>query len=704
MRMARLAAIAKHKPFGFKSLRDGVLVKIKQRLLAVTLVACACPPAAYADGTPENVLVYQATYFADARPNTAYDMIQRLPAFTFDDGNSERGFAGTAGNVLIDGQRPTSKSDDLQSVLTRIPASNVERIEIIRGGAQGIDMQGQTVIANVIRKKADSTQIVAKVADNYWLSDHHSIPSLSLQYTQHSGDNTYEASLSRFASYDDSVGKGKYSTRDLTTGAFQQVGAHSAGRGAGTSFTGAATVPLFNGQFKANLLLQDSPFFSTLNYYFPTGTQLIGDHTTSHTGELGLHWDGNVGSSQLETLVLQRLERDTDHNSLENPTLTQDFKSRNNTGETIVRATLRHPVGSTLTLEGGLEGAYNFLDGISSFVENGAPVALPSANARVNEKRGEVFGQGTWKFDPEWLLEAGARFEYSKITETGANAQSRSFFYPKPRAVLTWSPDKDTQFRLRYERIVGQLDFGNFVATSGLGGNGLQGGNPDLKPDRHTQYEFSWERHFWDKGALVISVMHDQIKDVVDNVPVTSSAGTFDAPGNIGTGKLDQLDVELTLPLDWLGLENGLLKSTNIFRRTRVKDPVTGKERFISPGLSGNQSVRPQDIEFTLTQDIPSLKSTWEIDYFNGWDEHYYHLTEVRHRRIPPALISAAWIYNPTPDWSLRFELDNMGRFVYKNTFYEYSGPRDIAPLTEIDARQIRSQPRLYIEIRKTFG
>ncbi|HEX7726063.1 MAG TPA: Plug domain-containing protein, partial [Rhizomicrobium sp.] len=111
-------------------------MKIKQRLLAVTLVACACPPAAYADGTPENVLVYQATYFADARPNTAYDMIQRLPAFTFDDGNSERGFAGTAGNVLIDGQRPTSKSDDLQSVLTRIPASNVERIEIIRGGAQ----------------------------------------------------------------------------------------------------------------------------------------------------------------------------------------------------------------------------------------------------------------------------------------------------------------------------------------------------------------------------------------------------------------------------------------------------------------------------------------------------------------------------------------------------------------------------------------
>ncbi|HEY7977070.1 MAG TPA: TonB-dependent receptor [Rhizomicrobium sp.] len=672
--------------------------------MAATLLACAFVPAAYAEDAQENVLVYQSTYFADARPNTAYDMIQRLPAFTFDDGNTERGFAGTAGNVVIDGQRPTSKSDDLQSVLNRIPASNVDRIEVIRGGTQGIDMQGQTVIANVILKKADSTQIIAQVDDNFWLNDHHSIPDLSVQYTQHSGDSTYEASLKRFGNFDDSVGKGTYSTTDVATGATQTVGAHSSGRGAGTSFTGAATVPLFDGQFKANLLLQDSPFFSTLDYYFPTGTQLIGDHTTSHTGELGLHWDGKVGGTQLETLVLQRLERDTDHNLSDTPALDQDFHSRNDTGETIARATLRYPATKSLMLEGGLEGAYNFLDGISSYAENGVAIPLPSANARVEEKRGEAFAQGTWKFDPDWLLEAGARFEYSKISETGDSDQSRSFFYPKPRAVLTWSFDKQTQFRLRYERVVGQLDFGNFIATSSLGGNGVQGGNPDLKPDQHTQYEFSWERHFWDKGALVVSLMHDQIKDVVDNVPVTSAAGTFDAPGNIGIGKLDQLDVELTLPLDWLGLENGLLKSTNIFRRTRVKDPVTGKERFISPGLSGNQSVRPQDIEFTLTQDIPSLKSTWEIDYFNGWDEHYYHLTEVRHRRIPPALVSVAWIYKPTTEWSLRLELDNLARFEYENTFYNYAGPRDIAPLTEIDERRIKSQPRLYVEIRKTFN
>src|SRR5208283_5229351 len=98
-------------------------------VMALLLVA----GGAYGETAASGVLNYEAAFFADARPNTAYDMISRVPGFSFDDGNTARGFAGTAGNVLIDGQRPTSKTDDLQSILQRIPAPDVERIEVIRG-------------------------------------------------------------------------------------------------------------------------------------------------------------------------------------------------------------------------------------------------------------------------------------------------------------------------------------------------------------------------------------------------------------------------------------------------------------------------------------------------------------------------------------------------------------------------------------------
>lgn len=261
---------------------------------------------------------------------------------------------------------------------------------------------------------------------------------------------------------------------------------------------------------------------------------------------------------------------------------------------------------------------------------------------------------------------------------------------------MTWSPDKDTQICLRYERVLGQLNFNNFIATSSLASTGVMGGNPNLEPDQHSQYEVSFNRQFWSKGAFNVTLMHERISDLEDFVPVTNASGTFDAPGNIGTGKNTQIDVEFTVPLDKLGLENGLLKTTNIWRISSVRDPVSGQPRVIS-------AERPQDIEWTLTQDINSLKSTWGIFYYNCWDERYFYFDQVRHRRTVPPYLTMWWEYKPTTTWSLHLELDNVGRFTYDDKYYDYAGLRLITPLQSTEELSIKSQPRLYVQIRKTF-
>src|SRR5262249_4846121 len=241
--------------------------------MAVVVAAISCAHAE--EKKEDSVLNYDAAFFAEQRPNTPYDLIGRLPGVLFVNGKSARGFAGTAGNVLIDGQRPTSKSDALGSILQRIPASDVVRIEVIRGGAPGIDMQGQTVVANVIRKKDTSTEWVLDLSDNLF-QDGHNVPGASLNFTQHTGNSTFEASATRYNSYDDSVGWGFHKLTDVQTGevlALQR--AHTTGQGSGGAFTGAATVPLWDGTFKANLALQDSPFHSTVNYYGAPGHRFI---------------------------------------------------------------------------------------------------------------------------------------------------------------------------------------------------------------------------------------------------------------------------------------------------------------------------------------------------------------------------------------------------------------------------------------------
>jgi hypothetical protein len=555
---------------------------VLRKAVQIAAILAAGFPGGTLHAEEPTVIAYPESFFAEARPNTAYDMISRLPGFVFNNGNTARGFSGTAGNVLINGQRPTSKSDDLQSILLRIPANDVERIELIRGGAPGIDMQGQTVVANIIRKKADSTAIVADLEDNIFL-DGHSVPNASLQYTHHSGDSTYEASITRYGNYDDSVGKGTHRLTDEQGGTTIVQPAHDNGMGTGGALTGAATVPLFGGEFKANLALQDSPFHSAIFYQPPGVPQAIRDVSGNRNGELGLHWKGLLGGLETEALLLQRLSHLSDVNTLKSPGDDERFTSSSDTGESIARETLRYSPQEGLTFEAGAEAAYNFLDGTSAFVQNDTNILLPTPNPHVAERRSEISAQESWQFAPEWLLEAGARLEFSTITETGEVNLSRSFFYPKPRVVLTWTPDADTQVHARYEKVVGQLDFTNFIASSNLAGTGVTAGNAHLQPDQHTQYEVSYERHFMDKGAAVVTFMHEQIDDVVDLVPVEDAQrNVFDAPGNIGSGTNEKLDLTLTLPLDWLGLKNGVLKSVNSLQWSRVPDPVTGRERIIS--------------------------------------------------------------------------------------------------------------------------
>lgn len=663
--------------------------------MAAALAAALMGSSALAQSEQGGVLQYPAAFFSDARPNTAYDMIGRVPGFTFDDGKSARGFAGTAGNVLIDGQRPTAKTDDLQSILQRIPATDVERIEVIRGGAQGIDMHGQTVVANVVRKKGDSTQIVADISNNFW-PDGHMVPAASIQFTRHEGDSTYEASLEQIANYDDSVGKGFYNITDTLAGTVKHYDIHYKNMGLGWGATGAATIPLFGGQFKANATYRDSPYGSVNTYFAPGDDWSIINNNGSKKGEIGLHWIGTVGGTELETLALQRLGRSTNFQSSTAAGNHEIFAQRNRTAESIARATLRYRPNQDLTIEAGAEGAYNLLDGSTTYSVNGTAVPLPSADARVDEKRTEVFAQATWNFAPDWKLEAGSRFEYSIIGETGYTELSREFFYPKPRALLTWSPAKDTQLRLRYERVLGQLDFSNFVASSNLGAFGVNAGNPNLAPDRHSQYELSFEQHFWDRGAVVVTLLHEEISGVMDYIPVVGPSGVFSAPGNIGAGHKNQIDVEVSLPLDRLGLKNGLLKATNLWRFTGVRDPATGAVRAIS-------GIRPRDFEYTLTQDIDSLKSTWSVYFFSGWDERSYRPLQLRHRKVIPPYIELQWDYKPTPQWMFSAALKNVGRFSYDDVNTSFAGLRGTNSPTEISEYKVKSQARLFLEIRRTF-
>ncbi|HEX4273303.1 MAG TPA: TonB-dependent receptor, partial [Rhizomicrobium sp.] len=591
--------------------------------------------AALADGS-QGISSYPSAFFADYRPNTADDMVSRLPGFTLDTGQSARGFAGTAGNVLIDGVRPTAKTDDLDSILSRIPAASVERIDVIRGSAPGIDMQGQSVVANIVRRADAGSQIII-TAGNTLIEDGEWVPSGGIEYHGQSGALRYEGSFERTTNvWDDSPG---YGYRRLTvTGSAPQI--DTARRYGimqlGYKAHGGLIAPLWGGEWTNNLTLQNSDI-SDGSIYSGYGGSRFDSTTRKRNGEFGSHWQKTLGDFNLETLVLQRLGKEADSNTSAQSSGSAIFLSNSSTSESIARLTLRYAASPDLNMEVGGEGAYNYLNGRSSYISNGAAVALPNANDFVDEKRGEGFANMSWKLAPGWSLEAGTRFEYSRIAETGDTVKSRDFFYAKPRLLLAWAPDEDTQLRLRMERKVGQLNFSDFVASSSLSTYGVAAGNSDLRPDQRWQFEADAERHFWGKGALVLSYLHEDITDLEDYIPV---GGGLDAPGNIPHATDDQISLNGTVPLDFLGLKNGLLKPSLIWNQTSLADPVTGMTRAIS-------GQRDRRIQVEIDQDIEAWNSTWQVGFLPfSFSNTVWRISQISLVSIHTPFSYASWTWH----------------------------------------------------------
>jgi len=308
----------------------------------------------------QGISVYPASFFADARPATANDMIARLPGFSLDNGlSSTRGFAGSAGNILIDGARPTAKNDDLFTILGRIPAANVERIELIRGGAPGIDMQGQSVLANVIRKKQDANQTILN-ANLGFMGSGQWAPYGGIEYHGQSGAWRYEASLTRVTQqWDDSPGEGYRVILAPGQAPVYDRAVYTGIIRTGWQAHGGLVAPLWGGEWNNNFTLQTTDYPSTLRYYGYGGSR-FDTITRLKTAEFGSHWQGGWGAVNLETLVLQRLGHQEDSNTSLAPGSSSAFFSNKDTGETIGRVTARYSFSPRSQRRSGRGGRLQF--------------------------------------------------------------------------------------------------------------------------------------------------------------------------------------------------------------------------------------------------------------------------------------------------------------------------------------------------------
>jgi hypothetical protein len=103
---------------------------------------------------PTGARVFTQAEFERFAPRNALDMLNRVPGFSVQSEDQGRGLGQAATNVLVNGRRLSSKSQDIFDQLRRVTVDNVERIEIVDGATLALPgLSGQ--VANVITRYGD---------------------------------------------------------------------------------------------------------------------------------------------------------------------------------------------------------------------------------------------------------------------------------------------------------------------------------------------------------------------------------------------------------------------------------------------------------------------------------------------------------------------------------------------------------------------
>lgn len=596
-------------------------------MLPLTMFAQATPPVAAGEGTR----VYTPADFAQFAPQTALDLLNRVPGFAVRQEDFDRGLGVASGNVVINGQRISGKSNDVVTELSRIPAANVERIEIVDGETLGIPgLTGQ--VANVIVR---SGGITGQWAYRPEFRAYYTDPLLTrfeLSVSGTRGPVQYTLGIEN---------RGNRSGAGGPTWIYDAAGAIVETRD--EEWKGNAERPRLSGR-----LVYDGPGSAvgnlSLSYgrimyeYLETGTRLgtrSGDHTrrvdVEENGddyEIGGDYEFALGTGRLKLIGVARGSGYP--NEITVVTTAADgsssgFRTTSDGDESELIA--RSEYGWTAGVNEwqiSAEGAFNSLNGRSRLFEMNASgafeeVPLEGAAAKVEEDRYEMMTTWGRPLASAVTLKVSAGGEYSQLAQAGAGGTTRTFWRPKGEVSAAWKLSPETDLSVKLARRVGQLNFFDFLASVDVQNDQETSANPDLVPEQSWQLDLEGARALGDWGRTTVRLYGQLIDDIIDYVPIGASG---QAPGNLDSATVYGIESRSTINFDAAGWKGARLDAHLGWQGSRVDDPLTGETRPISNSMQ-------EFFSLALRHDVGETDWAWGTGYEYYLNAPSYRLTEV---------------------------------------------------------------------------
>ena len=566
----------------------------RKHLVSVALlaIAVASPLAAQA---PARATSYDAAFFAPFAPRNALDIAQRVPGFAIDGGNNDlRGFNGAAGNVVFNGARPSSKSESIATILERIPASRVVRVELGPGDLYGSDYSGKSQVLNVILS-ADSgiDGTITASLTRRWTGQ--IVPNLSASALIKRGQSSL--SLSAGTENQDFTDEGTDRITDPVTGELFEKRRKVNHYRPRSPYVSAAYAleQASNKALHLNARFQQfSEDFDQVNRDYPVGDPARNDRLYLTAQSPGFEIGGDIsrplGGGAIKLVALANRRQRTNLDTVEvrdNGAVVGGFEqgSKSQRNETVARLNWTRADLGGLSVETGAEIALNSLDYHNDLFILGPGGAkdrfdLPIDNATVSERRAEFYAKAGRQLSKALRLDAGLNYELSVLKVRGDTTADRSLKFLKPSMTLDWKPGGGWHSQLTVSRTVAQLDFFDFISAAELSNDRVNGGNANLLPQRAWEVRASLDHPLFKTGLIKLDAGYDRIDLLQDRILVFDDDGNaFDAPGNIGTGTRGFVALAIDAPLDRFGIKGGRLKLNGQVQRTRVDDPISRETR-----------------------------------------------------------------------------------------------------------------------------
>lgn len=568
---------------------------------------------------------------------SASDLLTNVPSLEVDMDGSVSLRGSSSVKILIDGKESAMAGNDIGSLLQSMPASSIERVEVVTNPSSRYDAEGQSGIINIVLKKNQRTGLNGAI--NSSVGSYENVGAgVNLNYR--------DRRFNYYGSYNfnrrNSVGDGMNSTRLLSTNSLTNNVSESSRLGLNNSvklgidhyLTDKTTIGV-----SGDLSIRTNERSEDIFYSYLDHPSLVGSSDRmSNQNEDDLGFDVNLDfkhefAPQHELVANFRYGADNEEGT---NTFSQDFlqssmdnEYRINNGTEYgrnynIQVDYFKPFGEHTMLEVGYRTRIRMSDdhqlsrvsfndsslvpdyGVSNDFEMKNEVHAIYANyqRKITENLGLQFGL---RAEQAYLNTAFGSLDPEVPAEDREVDGSLDYFRVYPSIFLTQEFGEGNQLQGSYTRRVSRprgWQVNPFVDMSDP--LNIRQGNPDLMPEDIHSFEVSYAKQF--RGlTLTSSVYHRRMNDVVQSIISVvdeSSGATFSQFQNISRNETSGFEFisrfDVTNFLD-------LMANVNAFYTS-----YQGSEEFGIASTDGFSWNANATVNFQI---LPNLSGQTRFDY-----------------------------------------------------------------------------------------